>query len=331
MTIRPYHQSIPAEILALSHERDHLRRKGQYARADVLKQQIEDAGFAIKDNPHGAHLIILPGVEVDGHLYRTARHLPSLLDEPDRCTFSVNIVAHNNLDQARRCVESVFRYAGATSIELILVDNASQDELDHWAEDLRHHEPRMHVLRTTRKMGLAEARNIALRRSRGRYVLLLDANLALTGDIFQPLAQTLSHGDVGLTGLRGLRTNDLRHFAESQEAEVDVIDATCMAVRRKLLKKTDLFDERYRVPTYMDIDFSFALRDNGAQAVRTPDLPVTHQAMVREETSSEAEIARLNKRNFYRFLEKWGDRDDLVLDFEGDEDEYIEEYEVEID
>ena len=42
MTIRPYRHSIPPEILALSHERDLLRRRGQYERADVLKRQIEE-------------------------------------------------------------------------------------------------------------------------------------------------------------------------------------------------------------------------------------------------------------------------------------------------
>ena len=103
MTIRPYRHSIPPEILALSHERDLLRRRGQYERADVLKRQIEDAGYAVKDNPRGAHLVILPGVEVDGKEYRTARQQPSLLDEADICTFSVNIVGRNNADQTRRC------------------------------------------------------------------------------------------------------------------------------------------------------------------------------------------------------------------------------------
>ncbi len=52
MTTKPY--AIPADILALSHERDLLRRRGQYDRADALKRQIEEAGYAIKDNPHGA-------------------------------------------------------------------------------------------------------------------------------------------------------------------------------------------------------------------------------------------------------------------------------------
>jgi hypothetical protein len=316
MTTKPYRHAIPDDILALSHERDILRRRGKYDRADALKRQIEEAGYAIKDNPHGAHLIILPSIEVDGHTYRTARQLPSLLDEPDRCTFSVNILAHDSFEQTQRCLESVLRFAGSHEIEIILVDNASQDELSIWSAVLQYADPRIHVLHITRTMGEAEARNIGLKQSQGHYILLLDSSLELTGDIFTPVTQTLSDADVGVTGLHGLRTNDLRHFEESQQLEVEVVDKLCMAFRRNLLKKVGLFDEGYRYPYYMDVDFNFRVRDSGAKAVLTPDLPVTSYPTIQPARLSDAERTRLSKRNFYRFLEKWGDRDDLLIDAE---------------
>ncbi len=312
MTTRSYHHSIPPEILALSHERDLLRRRGQYDKADVLKQQIEDAGYAIKDNPHGAHLVILPSIDVDGTIYRTARDLPSLLDEPDRVLFSVNLLAQNTSEQTRRCIESILRFAGDTSLEIILVDNASLDGIDLWAEAFKYEEPRLHLVRTSRVMGEAEARNIGLKQSRGRYILLLDKGSELTGDIFTPLALTLENARIGITGAHGLHTEDLRHFEEAQDIEVEAIDVRCMAFRRKLLKKTGLFDERYRFPYFMDIDFNFAVRDKGTSCIVTPDLPVTY-APLPQDDKADAERLRLTKRNFYRFLEKWGDRDDLLI------------------
>ena len=321
MTTHSFRHSIPEEILALSHERDLLRRKGQYDRADVLKQQIESAGYAIKDNPRGAHLVILPSVEVDGQVYRMARQLPSLLDEPDRCTFSVNILSRNNYEQTVRCVESVLRFADTTDIEIVLIDNASQDGIDLWAEAYRYQEPRLRVLHITRTMGEAEARNVGLKQSRGRYVLLLDTSVELTGDIFTPLMQTLEDGSVGITGLHGLRTDDLRNYEESQDVEVDVIDTLCMAFRRVLLKEAGLFDERYRFPYYMDVDFNFTVRDLGTTLVVTSNLPVTRHATVPDAKLSDAERTRLNKRNFYRFREKWGEREDLLPSEDDDEDE----------
>ena len=314
MSTQPYRHGIPADILALSHERDELRKRGKYDRADALKRQIEEAGYSIKDNPHGAHLVILPSVEADGKLYRTARQLPSLLDEADTCTFSVNILAANSFEQTRRCVESVLRFAGKNVIEIILVDNASQDETASWSETLRQRDPRVHVLHTSRPLGEAEARNIGLKQSRGHYILLLDSRVELAGDVFAPLAETLADSNIGITGMHGLSTEDLRHFEESHRVEVEVVDAICLAFRRKLLKKVGLFDERYRFPYYMDIDFNFAVRNSGANVVVTPDLPIICHPAQHNGNLPDTERTRLTKRNFYRFLEKWGDRDDLLIE-----------------
>jgi GT2 family glycosyltransferase len=312
MTTKPYRHAIPADILALSHERDMLRRKGQYDRADALKRQIEEAGYAIKDNPHGAHLIILPSIEVDGNTYRTARQLPSLLDEADTCLFSVNVLAHDSFEQTQRCLQSIQRFAGRNDIEIILVDNASRDELSIWAAKLQHADTHVHVLRISRTMGEAEARNIGLKQSRGRYILLLDSSIELTGDVFTPLAKALANEKIGITGLHGLRTDDLRHFEESQGSKVEVVDKLCMAFRRNLLKEVGFFDEGYRFPYYMDIDFNFAVRNNGAKIIVTPDLPVTCYPVLQYADLSDAERTRLTRRNFYRFLHKWGDREDLL-------------------
>jgi hypothetical protein len=62
----------------------------------------------------------------------------------------------------------------------------------------------------------------------------------------------------------------------------------------------------------MDVDFNFAIRDTGAQVLLTPDLPVKCHAELQDTRLSDTERARLTKRNFYRFLEKWGGREDLL-------------------
>ena len=314
MTVQPSRITIPEDILALSHERDELRRKGKYEKADDLKRQIEAAGYGIKDNPHGAHLIVLPGVEIDGTHYRTSRHVPSCLDSADTCAFSVNILARNSFEAVQRCIESIERFSGDQSIEVMLVDNGSQDELYSWAIAKQQQYPRLRVLRIARPVGEAEARNVGLQRSLGQYILMLDSSIELTGDVFTPLAEMLSKREVGITGLHGLLSQDMRHFEQSDEEEVEAIAGTCMAFRRSLLKRAGLFDERFRFPYYMDIDFNFAVRDCGKCALVTPDLPVrSHPQQSYDPKLSDAERARLTRRNFYRFLDKWGHRDDLLL------------------
>ena len=316
MTIQSSRPGIPADILALSHERDELRRRGKYDRADALKRQIEEAGFGIKDNPHGAHLIVLPSVEVNGVVYRTARHVPSLLDEAERCEFSVNILANTSFEETKRCIESVMQNIGTSEVEIILVDNRSLDELNAWFRELQRNDSRLHLLSISRPLGEAEARNVGLNQSSGKNILLLDTSVELMGDVFTPLVQVLEENSVGITGFKGLSTEDLHHFEESTDTEVEVIDGSFMAFQRKLLKKIGLFDERYRFPYYMEIDFNFAVRDSGVRAVVTPNLPIKSHPLFQDVTLSDAERTRLTKRNFYRFLEKWGHRDDLLLDNE---------------
>jgi GT2 family glycosyltransferase len=327
MTTRPVHHGIPADILALSHERDELRKRGQYARADALKKLIEDAGYGIKDNPRGAHLVILPSIEIDGMLYRTARQVPSLLNERDISLFSVVILAQNCSELACRCIQSIFRFAGSHTLEVLLIDNASQDEPGQWARECQQEPTRLHIIHTSRVMGEGEARNLGLKQSRGCYILQLDPSIELTGDLFTPLARVLERPEVGITGLHGLRTEDLRHFEESEDEQVEAVSGTCMAFRRSLLTRTGLFDEGYRFPAFMDIDFSFAVRASGGQAMVARELPILRHPSQASATLSDAERTRLTRRNFYRFLQRWGDREDLLLngpqevDEEGREDQ----------
>ncbi|MGH2510309.1 MAG: glycosyltransferase, partial [Ktedonobacteraceae bacterium] len=265
----------------------------------------------------------------DGASYHTAHQVPSLLNESDRCLFSVQILANNCLEEARRCVESVFRYAGTQAIEIMLIDNASQDELVSWAQEYQRDTALLHLIHISRVMGAAEAYNLGLQQSRGRFILQLDPSFELTGDIFTPLAQLLENAEIGITGPRGLYTDDLRHFAESEEDEVEAIDGSCMAFSRNVLKQAGFFDEGYRFPTYMDIDFNFAVRANALQALVVHDLPLIRHPALSHTAYSDAQTTRLTKRNFYRFLDRWGDREDLLLNGLEDDEEYEDEDEDE--
>jgi GT2 family glycosyltransferase len=239
--------------------------------------------------------------------------VPSLLNEVDRCEFSINILANTSFEGTKHCIESVMRYSGTREVEIILVDNRSLDQLNAWFRELQRNDSRLHLLSTSRPLGEAEARNVGLNQSSGKYILLLDTSVELIGDVFTPLLQVLGDRSIGITGFKGLSTEDLHHFEESTDLEVEVIDGSCMAFQRKLLKKIGLFDERYRFPYYMEIDFNFAVRDSGVRAVVTPDLPMKSHPLFQADTLSDAERTRLTKRNFYRFLAKWGHRDDLVI------------------
>ena len=85
-----------------------------------------------------------------------------------------------------------------------------------------------------------------------------------------------------------------------------------MAFRRDTLRLVGGFDERFRWYRTAAIDWSFLVKDAGMRC-EVIDVPVTkHEHRMWFETDPVTR-ARWSKRNFYRFLDRWRDRWDLVL------------------
>jgi GT2 family glycosyltransferase len=163
-------------------------------------------------------------------------------------------------------------------------------------------------------LGSAAGRNVCLRRARGRYVLLIDTSVEVTGDIFSRLRTLLDDPKVGVVGRWGVVTDDIRTFAETKApGDVDAVEGYLMAFRREILQEIGLLDEKYRFYRHLDLDFSFAVRSRGYKAMVDTELPLRRHEHVDWERTPPEERERLSKRNFYRFLHKWGDRTDLIV------------------
>ena len=112
----------------------------------------------------------------------------------------------------------------------------------------------------------------------------------------------------------GIVTHDLREFDEAPgPGPCDAIEGYCMAMRRDVLASVEGFDERFRWYRTADIELSFRVKDRGLRTEVVPVPVVKHEHRMWFETDP-AERAKWSKRNFYRFLDRWRDRWDLVLD-----------------
>ena len=118
---------------------------------------------------------------------------------------------------------------------------------------------------------------------------------------------------VGIAGGWGVTSRDAREFTDAPPGEVDAIEGYCLAVRREALRAVGGFDRRFRYYRNADLDFSFAVRDAGWRAVRTEPLPFERHEHRGWTALSDDERDRLSRRNFYRFLDHWRDRPDLLL------------------
>jgi cysteinyl-tRNA synthetase len=171
------------------------------------------------------------------------------------------------------------------------------------------------VLHTDHVLGEAAAKNIVLKQGRGGTMVLLDTSVEIIGDVFGRIEEMLADDTAGVVGPFGLRTSDLHHFheGEGEPGDMDAMQAYCFAFRRKRLRQAGLMRERFRFYRNLDLDYSFQFKDAGYRIVADPTLPVRlHEHRVWS-ALAEGERDEMSRKNYGRFLEKWGDRQDLLV------------------
>jgi GT2 family glycosyltransferase len=237
----------------------------------------------------------------------------SRLEEAPEAEFTVSIKARRGCPELQRCVNSVRRYIDDRVGELLFVDNGFEEACETVIDELIGDDERVRTFRADHFLGSAAARNVTLKQARGRYVVFIDTSVELTGDIFPLLREYLDDPSVGVVGRWGVVTDDLRTFSEAEATgDVHAVEGYLMAFRREVLQEAGFLDEKYRFYRHLDLDFSFAVRSRGYRTVIDTSLPVEKHSHVEWEATPEEERDRLSKRNFYRFLHKWGERTDLI-------------------
>ena len=180
------------------------------------------------------------------------------------------------------------------SHEIIVVDNASTDN----SVGMLHTEfPEVDVLTYNTEVSLAKANNQALQRAKGEYILLLCPDsiisadsftklndfmdqhplaggasvrmISFNGDYLQQSKHTLNGAWAAFIKLIGLSAYFPKTYSFSQRRgdwvdefetkEIDVLNETCMLLRRSVLQETGLLDERFSWFGY-NIDLSYRIR-----------------------------------------------------------------------
>ena len=297
---------VPDEVRALAAERDERRRAKDFAAADALRDRILELGFSVIDGPEGPSL---EPIEVDETARIRPRDVESLLDDVPTLDVSVHWVVEGWPEDVVRALTGFRTNEGDRDVQYVLADVTDTDPAVY-GEDVE-------VLRLEPGTGWGAARNAGLKRSRGRIVLAVDGSVEPTGDVFGPLEAALEDPSVGVCGPFGISTDDLREFHDSDGPEVDAIEGYLMAFRRDVIRDVGLFDERFRWYRTADIECSFRIKEAGLRALRV-DVPVSKHEHRMYHSTSPDERDRLSKRNYYRFLERFRDRFDLLVEPPGD-------------
>ena len=334
-------QRIPDDVLSAAHARARARETRDWPEADRLRVEIEAAGWKIADR--GTDFALTPAAPpdlTDGARvrYGSSASVPSRLDDPAVGLATVVLVATDWPDDLARALAglragsppgtSVVIVADAPSPEQAAALDALQAEaggadreaagasgasVDSGAPGLP-----VEIVWTSDRLGHAAATNVGLRRAMGPVAILFDTSLEPSGDVVTPLVEALRDASVAVAGGWGIVSADLRRFDDAPAGDVDAIEGYLQAFRRAEFAARGPLDERFRFYRNLDIWWSLVLRDEGEgspprRAVGLDGLPIVRHEHRGYTSLPDAERDRQSKRNFYRILDRFGARRDLLV------------------
>ena len=260
----------------------------------MVREELKRGGWEVVDAPEGSRL-------------------KALEPTPPKREVTFLTLVHGWVADADRWLQSVFAHHGGHDFEALLVDNSGDARVAGWLAGRRAERIRSFVLQPP--AGFGAAVNAGLKAATGDVVILFDPGVELHGDVAGPLLATLASPGVGLAGGFGLRGHGtVKHFHEHEGPEVDALEGYCIAFRRQEALELGGFDEKFRFYRIADVEFSFRMRASGKRALVVGGLPLERHEHRLWEALTEVERERLSKKNFYRFLDRWGERSDLLLD-----------------
>lgn len=113
---------------------------------------------------------------------------------------SVIIVNWNTRDLLGQCLQSLYDTTSDLDLEVVVVDNASSDASPAM---VRKRFPQVQLIENRENVGFAQANNQAMKRCRGRYVLLLNSDAqALPGSLDKTVRLMDEHPRAGIAGVR---------------------------------------------------------------------------------------------------------------------------------
>ena len=313
----PMQYQINATTSDAVRQRADLRRQGEYFAADNLRENIVSSGIVVEDLGESTRIRPQTPLELQSARWASvsaSREVSSLLDQPDLFDYTFVLNAYDYVDDVRRCVEAVLRHSRGSSVEMIVVDNGSTDGTAEYLESAQAEHDNLRVIHCDHVVGDAAGKNIGLKQARGKYIVLLDASTEVVGDILGPVAAHLSDATVGVFGPFGLTTDDMQHFHEEvDQGEADAMQAYCMAFRRADLSSVGLMHESFRFYRNLDIDYCFQFKNAGYRVVCDSSLPLVRHEHRQWEELDENQRNELSRKNFGRFLRRWGNRPDLLI------------------
>ena len=224
-------------------------------------------------------------------------------------SLSIVIVSWNAKKFVDECLESLRAFSSKSDVEIFVVDNASTDGTPELVRDAY---PEVTLIRNEKNVGFARANNIAIARSTGKYVALVNSDVRVLEGCLEKMINFMeSHPKVGVSGPRMigptgvsarsymsaptlwrsfcralaldvvfpnskvLGSYTMPYFKRDQTTEVDILNGWFWMTRREALDQVGLLDETFFMYGE-DIDWCKRFHDAGWGVVYFPEAESIH-------------------------------------------------------
>jgi glycosyltransferase involved in cell wall biosynthesis len=204
--------------------------------------------------------------------------------------FSVVIPTYNRKPILEKCLKALENQALAenTTIEgyeVVLVDDGSTDGTVDWVRSPTTHFPHVRLFEQDHQ-GPAAARNLGVEKAIGDIILFIDSDLVVTESFLQAHADALVEGEKKLGSDRlftyGAVINT-SNFDQPTSEPYKLTDFSAayfatgnVAIARKWLDQAGLFDTRFQLYGWEDLELGVRLKQLGLKLVKCPEAPGYH-------------------------------------------------------
>lgn len=212
---------------------------------------------------------------------------------------SIIVLTYNNLKLNKLCIDSILTKTAYPRYELIIVDNQSTDGTREYLAELdKMNYSNVKVILNNKNSGFAGGNNIGIKESDGEYLLTLNNDTLVTRGWLTSMTKHLeNNSDLGMCGpvtnsigneakiaVNYKDFSSLEQFAfyytwkhmQVEYPNPKLLALFCTMIKREVIDKCGLLDERYKVGMFEDDDYAEAVRRGGYRLSIVEDAFIHH-------------------------------------------------------
>ncbi|HSM62425.1 MAG TPA: glycosyltransferase family 2 protein [Gillisia sp.] len=239
---------------------------------------------------------------------------------------SILILTYNNLPVTQICLHSIYANTIYPNFEIIVVDNASNDETPVWLTQFTKSHSNIKIIVNNNNVGFAAGNNQAAREADGEYLIFLNNDTVVTeGWIGRLLSYIHEKPNIGLVGpvtnsignearipVSYTTPAEMELFAKDralsmkgQFINIRMLALFCVLTRKDQFESLGCLDERFGVGMFEDDDLAVRYHQAGLSVICVEDVFIHHFQSMSFSKLKRDYYNKLFSENRKKYEEKW--------------------------